>query len=182
MKIKILFLFVLSSIIACSSSQETATQSTAAKQAVNTSTDALISYQNEITSTYLRNHLTPFAADSMMGRETGTEGQKKAARFLAEQYESLGLKPVGDNNTYFQKYDLTAHRTDSVVFTLSTNDEMASTKLTIPLTAQKLHPTLFADMEDPVQLMQKSFLQGTASKTKRVVSTTYRVQASRANG
>ena len=83
---------------------------------VSTETDALLSYQDEITNEFLHSHLAAFAADSMEGRETGMAGQKKAAKYLAEQYERLGMKPVGDDGSYLQKFDLTAQRTDSVVF------------------------------------------------------------------
>jgi len=42
------------------------------------------------------------ASDAMAGRETGTEGQRKAADFIAEQFKAMGLPPVADRNTYFQ--------------------------------------------------------------------------------
>ena len=44
-----------------------------------------------------------FADDSMMGRETGTEGHVKATNYLAAELRKLGLKPAGDNGTYFQE-------------------------------------------------------------------------------
>lgn len=129
MKHKILPLFILISAVACSSSQN-ASQTADSSQSVSTSTDELISYQTAITSGYLRDHLSAFSADSMMGRETGTEGGEKAARFLAKQYRELGLQPVGDNDSYFQNYDLTASSTDSVVFTTySINPDGTNQKL-----------------------------------------------------
>ena len=79
-------------------------------------TQTLINYQNEITVPFLKKHLVPFAADSMEGRETGMPGQKKAAEYLAREYESMGLKPAGDNNTYFQNFNLNATKRDSTVF------------------------------------------------------------------
>lgn len=115
MKLKLFSFLILISAVACSSSQN-ASQTAEATQSVSTDTDRLLSYQTAITNSFLRNHLSAFAADSMMGRETGTKGGEKAARFLSRQYKQLGLKPVGDNNSYFQNYDLTATRTDSVVF------------------------------------------------------------------
>lgn len=83
-----------------------------------TETDALLKYQDEITVDFLRSHLTAFAADSMKGREAGTPSEDKAARYLAEQYRKMGLKPVGDNGTYFQHFKLNATRSDSIVFKL----------------------------------------------------------------
>src|SRR5690242_15821787 len=38
----------------------------------------------------------------MEGRETGTRGHVRATDYIAGQLKALGLKPMGDNNTYFQ--------------------------------------------------------------------------------
>lgn len=42
------------------------------------------------------------AADSMQGRETGEEGQRIAARFIAKQFKDAGLPPKGDKG-FFQR-------------------------------------------------------------------------------
>lgn len=104
--------------ISCSGPKDTARISEAMmeKEASSTETSALLSYQDAITTDFLRSHLAAFAADSMEGRETAMPGQKKAAKYLSEQYAQLGLKPVGDNGSYLQKFDLTATQTDSLVF------------------------------------------------------------------
>jgi hypothetical protein len=108
-----LFLFgLLSLLIGCSGSQQSAQQT----MQPTTDTDALLKYQNEITVDFLKKHLTVFASDSMEGRETGMPGQKKAAEYLVEQYKQLGLQPVGDNNSYYQKFNLDATISDSIVF------------------------------------------------------------------
>lgn len=87
-----------------------------------TDTEQLLDFQNEITTDYLKPHLTAFAHDSMKGRETGTPAEIKAAEFLAEEYEKLGLTPVGDNDTYFQNFELNASKSDSIVFELYKSD------------------------------------------------------------
>ncbi|MDX1618322.1 MAG: M28 family peptidase [Balneolaceae bacterium] len=79
-------------------------------------TSALLSYQDVISVDYLKKHLSAFAADSMEGRDTGTPGQKKAARYLVAEYEKLGLQGVGDNQSYYQKFELSADKRDSTVF------------------------------------------------------------------
>lgn len=56
-----------------------------------------------ITATELERHLYILAAPEMEGRETGTEGQRKAAAYLAEVMADMGLKPAGDNGTYLQR-------------------------------------------------------------------------------
>lgn len=98
------------------------------KKSTSTDTELLLSYQKEITDDFLRSRLTIFSADSMEGRETAMPGQKKAAKYLSEQYKQLGLQPVGDNNTYRQKFDLTAERTDSVVFQTYAIDDKGNEK------------------------------------------------------
>jgi len=55
-----------------------------------------------ITSADLKTRLYIFAADSMEGRETGTRGHIKATTYLESELRKLGLKPMGDNGTYFQ--------------------------------------------------------------------------------
>ncbi|MDX2029172.1 MAG: M28 family peptidase [Blastocatellia bacterium] len=41
----------------------------------------------------------------MEGRGTAQPGALRAARYIAERYRQMGLKPGGDNNTYLQKID-----------------------------------------------------------------------------
>jgi len=50
----------------------------------------------------LEARLTAFAHDSMLGRQTGTEGGRKAARAIAARVQQLGLRPMGDGGTYLQ--------------------------------------------------------------------------------
>jgi hypothetical protein len=46
---------------------------------------------------------TALANDSMQGRDTGTEAYERAAKYVAAQFTSAGLKPAGDNGTFFQR-------------------------------------------------------------------------------
>lgn len=60
-------------------------------------------YASTITADDMRNKLTILASDEFGGRETGTEGQKKAAQFLENFYQNIGLiGPV--DGTYRQKF------------------------------------------------------------------------------
>ena len=44
-----------------------------------------------------------FLADDLLeGRGTGTRGYMLAAKYIASQFEQLGLKPAGEHGTYFQ--------------------------------------------------------------------------------
>lgn len=51
----------------------------------------------------LRNHLYIVASAEMEGRETATEGQRKAAAYIENYFKSIGLKP-GNNGSYQQAY------------------------------------------------------------------------------
>lgn len=88
-----------------------------------TNTEQLIGFQNEISVDYLKRHLMAFAHDSMKGRETGTPSEQVAAQYLADEYKQLGLKPVGDNGSYFQHFELNASKSDSIVFEIYKKDD-----------------------------------------------------------
>jgi len=55
-----------------------------------------------ITATDLMTHLYIIADDSMMGRQAGTEYNTKATDYIASQLKKFGVKPAGENGTYFQ--------------------------------------------------------------------------------
>jgi hypothetical protein len=46
---------------------------------------------------------TALSNDSMQGRDTGTEAYERAAKYVADQFKAAGLKPAGDNGTFFQR-------------------------------------------------------------------------------
>jgi len=64
-----------------------------------------IKYADLIDTKELQKHLTILASDEYEGRETGTKGQKMAAQYIAEYYNSIGVQPVV-NGSYFQSYPL----------------------------------------------------------------------------
>lgn len=51
----------------------------------------------------LRAHLSFLADDALEGRAPGTRGGELAAKYIATQFERLGLRPAGDSGTYFQR-------------------------------------------------------------------------------
>ena len=50
------------------------------------------------------------ADDLLEGREAGTRGYDLAARYVAERYRAIGLKPGGEEGTYYQSVPLRAIR------------------------------------------------------------------------
>ncbi|MGC4100489.1 M28 family peptidase [Ferruginibacter sp.] len=70
-------------------------------------TDVAAKYASVITGSNLQKHLSIIASDEFEGRETGTEGQRKAAAYIESQFKAMGLKPVpGLNGGYQQFYPL----------------------------------------------------------------------------
>ena len=47
-------------------------------------------------------HIKYLADDSMKGRLTGSAEYLKAAAYVADKFKSYGLKPAGENGTYYQ--------------------------------------------------------------------------------
>ncbi len=50
----------------------------------------------------LMSRLYPFADDSLLGRESGTRGNVLATDFVAREMARIGLRPAGENGTWFQ--------------------------------------------------------------------------------
>ena len=67
-------------------------------------------YAATITPEELSEHLYILASDKFQGRETGEEGQKMAADFIANYYAGLGVQPVVEGS-YFQEFPLRSERT-----------------------------------------------------------------------
>lgn len=62
----------------------------------------VIHYSNTITPEELSTYLYAFASKDFEGREVGTKGQKLAAKFLKDYYQSIGIPSPFGNNTYYQ--------------------------------------------------------------------------------
>ena len=45
-------------------------------------------------------HVEALANDGLEGRDTGSEGYRKAARYVVTQFERAGLKPAGESGYY----------------------------------------------------------------------------------
>lgn len=60
-------------------------------------------YMNTITANELKTHLTIVASDEMEGRDTGTEGQKKAGRYLISQYKKDQIPFPKGASDYYQR-------------------------------------------------------------------------------
>ncbi|HRJ88654.1 MAG: M20/M25/M40 family metallo-hydrolase [Blastocatellia bacterium] len=60
-----------------------------------------------ITAKQLKEWLTFIASDELEGRDTPSRGLDIAAMYIAQHLAGWGIKPAGDNGSYFQKVPLT---------------------------------------------------------------------------
>ena len=66
---------------------------------------------SRISGEKIRAHVKYLAGDELAGRGVGTNGEKLATNYIASQLQGAGLKPGGDNNTYFQRVPLVGSTT-----------------------------------------------------------------------
>lgn len=79
-----------------------------------------------ITADELRSMVFFLASDALAGREAGTGTNEVAVRYLAHQFEMLGLEPAGLDGTYLQPFQLTRSRvsgTNRFLLTASDSEE-----------------------------------------------------------
>ena len=58
---------------------------------------------DSISISSIKETVNALAANEMQGRGTAQPGGDKAASYLAKRFEKLGLKPLGDKNSYLQR-------------------------------------------------------------------------------
>ncbi|WP_224367306.1 M28 family peptidase [Hyalangium versicolor] len=75
-------------------------------QAVPLSTPSEKAAAQVIDANMLRGHVRFLAHDLLEGRGPGTRGDALAQAYIASQFEVLGLKPAGDEGTWFQPFEL----------------------------------------------------------------------------
>jgi Zn-dependent M28 family amino/carboxypeptidase len=81
----------------------TGTALSAAEQQPSAASSAGSRVAHSVDPKVLRAHLEFLADDALEGRKPGTRGGVTAAKYIASQFERLGLEPAGDSGTYFQK-------------------------------------------------------------------------------
>ena len=67
---------------------------------------------DSISADRIREHVRFLSLDLLEGRGPGTRGDQLAAQYIATQFALEGLKPAGDNGTFFQSVPLYAVHTD----------------------------------------------------------------------
>ena len=88
-----LLLWMSIAMVSCNTAQNAVT---------NIPTANRVDYASSITADDLKALLYEFASDEMQGRMTGTEGQKKAAKFLQDFYVAQGIAGGMKDGTFYQ--------------------------------------------------------------------------------
>ena len=65
---------------------------------------------SQISETDMREWLTYLASDELQGRQVFTEGYGRASQYVADLLKSWGVKPLGENGTYYQPVKLKGYR------------------------------------------------------------------------
>jgi Peptidase family M28 len=100
MKLK---LIVLSAIIFVGCKSAASISNTQEKTNDNIKSSGVETFMNTISETNISKNLYIIAADSMEGRNTGEIGQKKAGKYLIEQYKKIGLSFPTGASSFYQK-------------------------------------------------------------------------------
>ncbi len=69
---------------------------------------------SQIREADLKRDLYAMASDGMRGRESGTPDEMRASIWVAEQLRAIGVKPVGDDGSYFQWWNMIRTRVSTV--------------------------------------------------------------------
>jgi hypothetical protein len=106
-------LVVLTSVLVLPLSLTTAQRKTEKNKKPTYATLATQRGAETITAAQLKDYLSFIASDELEGRDTPSRGLDTAAKFLAMSVARWGLKPAGDNGTYFQNIALRRDVVDS---------------------------------------------------------------------
>src|SRR5688572_11110564 len=94
-------------------SDRAAVAATAVNRAAASSLSASsINAAKRITAARLRNDLYFISSDAMAGRDTPSRGLDETAKFIAARLKRVGVKPAGDDGTYFQRIELSGSKVD----------------------------------------------------------------------
>jgi hypothetical protein len=64
-------------------------------------------------------HVEYLASDALQGRNTGSEGHRKAAEYVATKFAQAGLKPAGENGSFIQPVSFLSKQLDESASSLA---------------------------------------------------------------
>jgi hypothetical protein len=90
-----------------------------------------------ITAADVERRLWIVANDSMGGRDTPSDGLNKTAQYVADEFRRFGLRPGGENGTYFQRYAIERRKLDA------TESQLSLVTSSVSRTADFQHTAMF---------------------------------------
>lgn len=84
--------------------------------------EAVRAAADRITADQLKHDLGYLASDALLGRNTPSPGFDTAAEYIAKRLERAGLKPFGDEGTFFQHYVMRESHVDTAAAYLEIGD------------------------------------------------------------
>ncbi|MGE0708312.1 MAG: M20/M25/M40 family metallo-hydrolase [Planctomycetota bacterium] len=60
----------------------------------------------QVTESELTDHVRYLASDQLEGRDTGSKGERAAGEYISRELASYGLKPAGEDGTWFQTFQV----------------------------------------------------------------------------
>ncbi len=76
-----------------------------------------------ITAAEMLEHIKYLSDDALEGRDSGSEGERLAAAYIVEHFETLGLLPAGEEGGWFQSFEVEGLTARNVVAKLEGSDE-----------------------------------------------------------
>ena len=106
----------------------------------------------DLDSEKIRAHVKYLASDELEGRGMNQKGGDLAAQYIADQFKAYGLKPAGDNGTYFQKVPMVGVQTlsDTTATLIPNSGSPLPLKLLDDYVTTNEAQTPTADMDAPI--------------------------------
>src|SRR4051812_49154380 len=104
-------------------------QNTALSQAAAVSTVATATARRNaeyITEARMKDYLSYIASDELEGRDTPSSGLDAAAKYISTHLARWGVKPAGDDGTYFQRIALRRTKVDAAATRAEVNGQSFS--------------------------------------------------------
>ncbi len=100
---------------------------------------------------HIREYVKYLSSDAMEGRAPGHKGSDLAADYIAKQFEANGLKPAGDDGSYFQKVPMVGVKTlPQTAFSFERDGESVPLKLLDDFVTNNESQTEIADFDAPI--------------------------------
>ncbi|MEE1884356.1 M20/M25/M40 family metallo-hydrolase [Pedobacter flavus] len=120
-----------------------------------------------VPKSYVDNLIKTLASDDMQGRKPYTPGIDKAAKFIENEFKTIGLKPLAGEKNFRQTFNLVQIKPVSAKVTLNGKNIENEHILSLGLNAEKVNfnlasgsPVVVFDPEKPFMNQYRSYARG----------------------